>query len=81
MTHFRLTIGAALLTIAAGVHANPSHAAHTAGPANPNQAGASARPQLATLAPESSTALIMLVGVGLTVVTPRNRRSVRSVPA
>jgi hypothetical protein len=71
MTPFRLTLGAALLTIAAGAHAAPTQDA-----ARPiHEAGL----ELATLAPEGSTALIMLVGIGLTIVTRRNRRSVRSV--
>ena len=73
MTQLRLILGAALLTVAAGAHAGPTQ--------NVPRPGPDASPKLATLAPEGSTALIMLVGIGLTVVTRRNRRSVRSVPA
>lgn len=73
MTHLRLILGAALLTAAAGAHAAPTQNAPHPAP--------DGGPKLATLAPEGSTALIMLVGIGITVVTRRNRRSVRSVPA
>ena len=75
MTHFRLMIGAALLGLAAGAHAAPTN--DVARPTNPQELGLS----LKTLAPEGSTAIVMLISVGLTVVTRRNRRSVRSVPA
>ena len=73
MTHFRLTVGAMLLSMAAGADAAPRQGE----PVQPRQTSL----KLSTLVPESSTAALMLIGLGVTIVTRRNRRSVRSVPA